>query len=141
MLSWRRVVDVLHVALRGGGSAVVVLDDDLIVTDPDDATVARDQAVVEGRRRRACQPRVPVKDVAEHALAIVRVDGGREEVRVGKPLLLGVAHQLRDLRADVQRRALVVELVDVDDERQPLHELLKVESGHPECDRSEWPRN
>ena len=48
----------------------------------------------------------------------------------------GVAHQLRDLRADVERRALVVELVDVDDERQPLDDLLEVESCHPDGVRS-----
>ena len=123
---------VLHVALGGGRAAVRVVDDDLVVADPDDAAVARDQAVVEEHRRRSGQPRVTVGEVGEHSLAVVGVDGGGEEVRVGKPLLLGVAHQLRDLRADVERRALVVELVDVDDERQPLHELLEVESGHPE---------
>ena len=132
---------VLHVALGCGGVAVPVVDDDLVVANPDDAAVTCDQAVVEEHRPRRVQACVPVDEVGQHSVAVVRVEAVGEQVRVGQPLLLGVAHQLRDLRAHVERRALVVELVDVDDERQPLYELLEVESGHPVSDRSDRPRN
>ena len=131
--------DVLHVALGGSRAAVRVGDDDLVVADPDDAAVSCDQAVVEVHRRRP--GRVAVGDVRHHPLAVVGMKGGTEEIRVCEPLLLGVAHQVGDLRADVEGSALVVELVDVDDERQPLNELLEVETCHPYGDRSEWRGN
>jgi hypothetical protein len=38
----------------------------------------------------------------------------REQIEVSKPLLARVAEQPLDLRADVQRRAPLVEVVDVD---------------------------
>ena len=122
---------VLHVAVRRDRPALGIAHDHFVVADPDDAPVSRDQAVVEIHRRRPGQAFVAVGDVAQHPLAVVRMDRVDEEVGIGNPLLLGVAHQLRDLRADVERRALGVELVDVDDERQPLDDVLEVESCHP----------
>ena len=129
--------DVLHVALRDTRPSVGIGDDQLVVADPDDSSVARDQSVVEVHR---LQPGgVPLHDLRQHALAVVGVQRVAEEIGIGEPLLLGVAQQRRNLRADVERRALVVELVDVDDERQPLDELFEIETCHRHGDRSGLP--
>ena len=114
--------DVLEKALRGA------VDHDLVVPHPDDTAVACDQAVIGLGRRGALA--VARRDVAEHVLPVVGVDAADEEVRVVQPLGRRVAQQALDLRADVQRRALLVELVDVDHERQVLHDRAEIETGH-----------
>ena len=52
-----------------------------------------------------------------------------KEVALLEPLLDGVAQHLLDLGSHVERRAHLVESVDVDDERQGLDEAMEVELG------------
>ncbi len=65
-------------------------------------------------------------DLAEDALAIVRVQDVDEEVRIGGPLLHRVPEQRLHLRARIDVGRVVRQLVDVDHERELLDQLLVV---------------
>jgi hypothetical protein len=91
-----------------------------LVTDPDDASVGRDQPVL-GAQRASSRPRARV--VLKHALTVIRMEHPHEEVRFGLPALRRVAEHPLDVRARVDVRADLVEAVDIDGERQLLHQL------------------
>ena len=64
-----------------------------------------------------------VRELAQDVIAVVAVEHLAEEVRVGHPLLGGVAGELLDPRADVEG-ALGVEALDIGDKRQLLDHAL-----------------
>jgi hypothetical protein len=105
--------DVDHVALRVHRSAFRVVDDHGCVVDPDDPAITRDEPVLRLERLPAL---VHGREVPEDSLAIVRVEDGGEEGRIGDPFVRRVADQVGDLRTHVDR-ALGVELLDVARER------------------------
>ena len=126
--------DVLEIALREESGAVLVADDDLVLANPDDAAVAGEEPVIDSGVDGAAG--VAVRDIAEHELAVVRVQELDEEPRVGEPLGLRVAEQPLHLGADVDRRAELVELVDVDDEGELLDDRTEVDVCHQLCHRT-----
>jgi hypothetical protein len=111
--------DVEHVALPLDRAAGGVADDDVLVAEPDDPPVPGEQAVLadEGLVRRE---RAPV--LGEGPLAILRMEHLDPAVWRARPFLRRVAEDPLDLRAHVGGRAEVVEVVDVDGERELLDE-------------------
>lgn len=120
---------VQQVALGMHRDAVVVVDEHLLVAHPDDRAVARDEAIVVGAGDDLAA--VPASDLLEHAGPIVGVDRADIEIRVGLPLRSRVAKEALDLRAHVDRRAALVERIDVDDERKLLDDRAEVGFVHP----------
>src|SRR5262245_43618553 len=64
--------------------------------------------------------------LSDHPLAIVGMEQAGPELRVGLPLLGGVAEDLLDLWADVSPLAVLADLAGVDDRRQALDEAAVV---------------
>ena len=85
--------DVEQVALQVERLAVVPEDDDAVVANPDDGPVSRDQPVLEAQR---LVRRVSARVRGENAIAIIRMQGANEEVRLIPPLLDRVAEQRLD---------------------------------------------
>ncbi len=100
-----------------------------LVVDPHDAPVAGDQPVLEGEAFALVRPVVCVED----GLAILRVQDPDEELAVTVPLGERVPEHRLDLRAGVDVRALVVDRVDIDDERQLLDERPETLLRDPEA--------
>ncbi len=120
--------DVLEVALDVHRAAVRPRDDHLVVADPDHGAVPGHEAV----RGRRLGPTAPVAglDLTQHPRAVVGMQALDEELGVGEPFLARVAEQPLDLRADVERRAAVVERVDVDDDGELLDDRTEVDRVH-----------
>ena len=95
--------------------ALSVADDAPLVMHPDDATVARKQAVFDPEWV-SC--RLGQRMGFENALTIVGMQGLDEERGVRGPLLRRIPEHGLDLRARVDVRACLVQTVDVDGERQ-----------------------
>ena len=106
-----------QVALRVEAVALLVADDHVLVLHPDDPSVSRDQPVLLAVRPVVLGPRA-LDDLG----VVVRVDELPEHVRVGEPLVGRVAERPLDLRAHVQARGRVVQVVDVHGEGQVLDE-------------------
>ena len=90
-----------------------------LVDHPDDPAVARDVAVLGAERLAA---RAHRQGLCEHELAVVGMDDGGEEIRVGLPFLGRVAEHRPDLGADEDVWLPEVERTDERDERQLLDE-------------------
>ena len=82
--------------------AVEVAMDRGLVADPDDPTVAGNQAVDVAER---AGRRLALAQLGHGALPVIGMERPHPEVVVGEPLLGGVAEDLVDLRADVDARA------------------------------------
>jgi hypothetical protein len=119
LLGFALARDVEEVTLQVERALLLVDDDHALVSEPDDAAVAGDQPVFETERLVRL---VRVLVGRQHALAILRVQQAREQVRVGGPFLDAVAEDRLDLTAREYVRADLVECVDVDDERELLDE-------------------
>ena len=110
--------DVEQVPLERDGDAGRPEDRPGLVVDPDDAPVPCDQPVLEGEPVAFVRATMRVED----GLAVLRVEDPHEELAITLPLVERVSEHRLDLRAGVDVRALVVDRVDVDDERQLLDE-------------------
>ncbi len=95
-----------------------------LVEDPDDVAVAGDHPVVD-RRRIAIADRL-LGLLGEGALAVVRVQKLRPQIRVRFPVLGAVAEDVLDLRADVAPAPVLTQLRGVDDRRQALDEAAVI---------------
>ena len=113
------VGDVEEVALPGDLVAVGVPGHHRPVPEPDRAPVLRDQPVLD-RQRRAQSMRLGMRE--QHPVAVVRMERLDEERRIRRPLVHRVPEQRLHLGARVEVRALVIECVDVRDQRQMLDE-------------------
>ena len=115
----RAVCDVEHEAVVRDHVAALVEDGGRVVVEPDDVTVLGHAAVFRSRSLAAVRFRNPVED----ALAVVRVhDAAGEELGRAQPLVLAVAEDRLDLRADVDCRARIVGRVEIDDAGEILDE-------------------
>jgi len=89
-----------------------------LLPDPHDATVSRDQPVFGSQGRSV----LAAFELVQHPGAVLRVEELREEVRRLGPLARGVARQLVDQGADVERRAAIVGLGEPRNEREAVDE-------------------
>src|SRR5215204_1539897 len=89
-----------------------------LLTHPDDAAVARDQAVFGSHGRSV----IRVLELFHHDRAVLGMQQLREEVGLIGPLGRGVARQLVDQRADVERGAAVAGLREPSHQRQAVDE-------------------
>ena len=118
--------DVEEVALEVERPSVLVHHDDALVAEMDDAPVARDEPVLEAERL-VRLVRVHVR--GEHAVAILRVEEAREELRFGRPVLDAVAQDRLDLPAREDVGADRVDLVEIDDEGELLDQRAVAPDG------------
>ena len=109
--------DVEQVALEVDRLSLLVEHDDTLVAQVDHASVAGDEPVLEAERL-ASLVRVHMR--GEDALAVLRVEQPREELRVRRPFLDAVAEDRLDLPAREDVRADRIDLVEIDDERELL---------------------
>ena len=111
--------DVVEHALTELRHAVLVADDDRLIADPQPSTVPALEPVllVEGLVRGGVRP-----DGGDHPVAIVGVQAAPPEPTGTRPVRRGVAEHRGDLRAHVDRRGLLAELVDVGHRRERLDE-------------------
>ena len=111
------------------GPVVRVAHDGRLVEHPDDAAVGGDQPVLEPE---VLAGRVGALDLGEHALAVVRVHAGRQEVRL-QPVADGEAEHRLDLRAHVRRLHRQADGVDVGRERDLLDQraVLRLRLAEP----------
>ena len=93
-----------------------------LLANPDNPSVAGEQPVLRVDRRSAPHS---VLDLDQHALAVLRVQQSREEVRFSLPLVGRVSEHRLDLRADEPRRAAIAGLVRPRHERNALDEGSK----------------
>ena len=111
--------DVDHEAAVQGRLAALVGDHDPLVANPDLAPVARVHAVLADAP--AAELATPVEVlVLQDALSVVGMDVRHPQLRVGPPLLGGVAEQVMDARADVVPGRLGPEVGHVQHRRQLL---------------------
>ena len=120
--------DVEQVPLERDGHAGRPEDRPGLVVDPHDAPVPGDQPVLEGEPVAFVRATVRVED----GLAVLRVEDPDEELAITLPLGERVPEHRLDLRAGVDVGALVVDRVDVDDERQLLDERPEALLRDPE---------
>ncbi len=121
--------DVEEVALQHA-SAVRILDDARLVVDPDHASVPRVEAILDLERLAG---RVRPGVSGEDLLPVVGMEERKEELGVLRPLLGREAEHGLDLGARVDVGAHLVEPVDIDGERQLLHERPEPRFCAAEC--------
>ena len=104
-----------QVALAVERTTALVGDRHALVEDRHDGAVGRDQPVL---AEEVLVARAGALGLRLDPALVLRVQEGRDELRLGEPAIGREAEQLLDLRADEDGRA--VEAVDVGDERQAL---------------------
>ncbi len=115
------VGDIDHEAPAVDRGARSIPHDDRLVEEPLPAAVLRAKAVLHAR----WSTRLDVDPIlGSRTGAIIRVHELEPEILVGLPLLGAVADELLELGADVDRRGVLLEPVDIRDQGHRLDQLL-----------------
>ena len=123
--------DVEQVPLSVERHALRAWDDHRLVAHPSFAAVGSHDPIL------AAEVAVAVMGRAEgghHPVAIFGMHGFFEQVRIGHPLLMGVARDLGVLGTVVDRGGLRIERIHVDGQRQPLDQVAVSLLGFADMD-------